>query len=300
MLGRIILWARPCVNAKTCFALLLATLMPIASASETSVQADHLSVTIISESAALVPGQITWLGLLLRHDPHWHTYWINPGDSGLPTRLRWMLPEGFVAEDITWPAPTRFAVGELYNFGYSGDQLLPVAVHVPADAKPGEHVRLVVEAKWLVCREACIPGKATLSLGLPIAASHGALDQAHGARFEVARKATPKRMPWQGNARIEDNRIAIRLEGDGLPSSTEGLDVFAVDRRIFENAPAKLRLDGDALLIDVAKNEYFDQAPAALDLVFTQTVTNGHDNAWQVRVPLTVDRQGKAPLTVAP
>jgi len=32
-------------------------------------------------------GQAFWLGLQLQHQPGWHTYWRNPGDSGLATQL---------------------------------------------------------------------------------------------------------------------------------------------------------------------------------------------------------------------
>ena len=34
-------------------------------------------------------GKPLWLGLQLQHAPHWHSYWKNAGDSGLPTELRW-------------------------------------------------------------------------------------------------------------------------------------------------------------------------------------------------------------------
>ena len=35
----------------------------------------------------VAPGQPLWLGLHITHQPDWHTYWKNPGDSGLPTAL---------------------------------------------------------------------------------------------------------------------------------------------------------------------------------------------------------------------
>ena len=50
-------------------------------------------------------GQPLWLGLQLTHQPEWHTYWLNPGDSGLPTVLEWTLPAGVTAGDIAWPTP---------------------------------------------------------------------------------------------------------------------------------------------------------------------------------------------------
>ena len=48
------------------------------------------------------PGTVL-VGLQLTHPPHWHTYWKNSGDSGLPTELQWTLPPGVMAGDIAWP-----------------------------------------------------------------------------------------------------------------------------------------------------------------------------------------------------
>lgn len=39
----------------------------------------------------IAPGKPAWLGLSLTHSKDWHTYWKNPGDSGLATYLRWRL-----------------------------------------------------------------------------------------------------------------------------------------------------------------------------------------------------------------
>jgi DsbC/DsbD-like thiol-disulfide interchange protein len=253
-------------------------------AEATGVQSDHVNVALISETPALVPGQTAWLGLVLRHDPHWHTYWINPGDSGLPTRLKWSLPDGYTADEVSWPAPSRFELGGLFNFGYAGEQLLPIALHVPADAQPGQRAALSVDAKWLVCREACITGSATLTLDVPIAARAGTPSQTQHNLFTSARMSSPKDTDWTGTARMKGDRILIGLKGMDLPAP-DTLDVFAVQRRMLGNAPATLKRDGDSLLIDAAKNEYFDQAPPALDLVLTQRMTNGRLHAWQVRVP---------------
>ncbi|MCL4697570.1 MAG: hypothetical protein KJ023_11060 [Burkholderiaceae bacterium] len=96
------------------------------------------------------------LGLLIEHAPHWHTYWKNPGDSGLPTTLAFTLPAGFNPGEIRWPTPARLPIGPLMNFGYEGRVLLPVAVQVPAGFA-GEALEVKLRADWLVCKEVCIP-----------------------------------------------------------------------------------------------------------------------------------------------
>ena len=78
------------------------------------------TIDLVSENTALVAGQSASLGLRITHQPHWHTYWINPGDSGLAMKLAWHLPADFATGDIQWPAPKRYLVDGLNNFGYDG------------------------------------------------------------------------------------------------------------------------------------------------------------------------------------
>ena len=111
----------------------------------------------------VAPGKPLQLGLKIEHQPHWHTYWKNPGDSGLPTRFEWTLAAGLAPGDIDWPAPKRLPLGPLMNYGYEGTVLLPVTVQVPAGfAGPALDVRL--RADWLVCKDVCIPEGGTFVL----------------------------------------------------------------------------------------------------------------------------------------
>ena len=106
-------------------ALLLAasTLLPLGLQAE-PVRRDHINVELVAAMDAAVPGEPLTVALRLEPDDHWHTYWRNPGDSGLPTRMSWTLPEGLQAGDILWPFPERQPLGPLTNFGYSGEHFL--------------------------------------------------------------------------------------------------------------------------------------------------------------------------------
>ena len=250
---------------------------PAASASE------HVSVELISEHASLLPGQSQQLGILLRHEPHWHTYWINPGDSGLPTTLAWNMPAGYKKQDIAWPLPKRFDVGGLYNFGYDGETVLPVTLSVPADARPGSTAHIAVDAKWLVCREECIPGKASLTLDLPVATEPPKPDARWTMPFARARLAEPQATAWKGTTRADGDRIAVTLRGPGLPDA-DGLDAFVAQRKLVDNKPPAIHRDGDALIVDFGKSEYFGTPPETFDLVMTQPTAAGM-RGWRIQVP---------------
>src|SRR5512140_3800024 len=82
------------------------------------VKTGHVEAELVSERSAIVPGEPVTVALRLTMDRGWHTYWQNPGDSGLPTTLAWKLPAGMRAGSIQWPAPQALPVGPLVNFGY--------------------------------------------------------------------------------------------------------------------------------------------------------------------------------------
>lgn len=255
---------------------------------------ENVAVQLIAEHTSVIAGQQQQFGLLLRHAPHWHTYWINPGDSGLPTTLSWTLPPGYKADEITWPTPRRFEVGGLYNFGYDGEVLLPVAIDVPADATAGSTAHFAVQAKWLVCREECVPGKADLTLDLPVERGAAKPDPRWTTQFSDARLAQPQATAWKGDAHVEGDRVRLTLRGPSLPPTSDGLDAFPVQRKLFDNKPPTVRLDGDALVVEAGKSEYFSDAPTELDMVVTAATPTG-TRGWRVRIPFAASGTGAAP-----
>ncbi len=123
----------------------------------------------------------------------WHTYWINPGESGEPTTLAWTLPEGFAASAIKWPYPERIPFGDLANYGYSNEVLLRVEIAVPEGLKPGSTITFKTEANWLVCKDVCIPESATLDLTLPVVDGAPPKNDAWKETFAAARAKEPKK-----------------------------------------------------------------------------------------------------------
>jgi len=233
----------------------LALLMPGAGHAAATVETPNVRATLLAYAPeGVAPGKPVWLGLQLRHRPHWHTYWKNPGDSGLPTTLEWTLPPGVAAGGIDWPAPRPLPFGPLVNYGYEGTVLLPVPIEVSA-AAAGRDLPVRLRADWLVCREECIPESGEFALVLPA----GRVLDADRAAFEAAFAARPSTPPGaRATARVDSE--TLRVEVAGLPAALAG---------------ASLRLLPEAEgLIDHAQ-------PIA------QTWRDGR---WQAQVPLSPQR----------
>ena len=151
-----------------------------------------------------------WIGLQLAHQPKWHTYWKNSGDSGLPTQLTWSLPVGVLAGDIAWPAPQKIKIGSLTNFGYEGTVLLAVPLTITPAFKPSllnSNLDIKLKAQWLVCKEECIPEEGEFALSIPTKGSTAI----NSAAFAAAFRAQPK--PIVGG--VAGNMQASRALFDG-------------------------------------------------------------------------------------
>lgn len=132
-------------------------------------QESHTQASLLSEVAAMESGQPFDVALRLVMEPGWHTYWKNPGDSGLATTIKWTLPPGFRAGEIQWPTPHLISTPPLMSYGYENEVVLLVTIHPPGDMKPGANVELSAAVEWLECQEICLPGAAKLKLTLPVA-----------------------------------------------------------------------------------------------------------------------------------
>ena len=99
------------------------------------VKTAHVEAELVAATSAIVPGEPITVALRLVLQKGWHTYWRNPGDSGLPTTLAWTLPAGIEAGPIEWPAPRMLPVGPLVNYGYEGEALHLVQLSPAAFAR---------------------------------------------------------------------------------------------------------------------------------------------------------------------
>ncbi len=179
-----------------------------------------VTVELIAETTAVVPGERFNLALDFKLEPHWHLYWKNPGASGLPVEIEWQLPAGLSAGEIQWPAPERIELGGLMNYGYEDAVTLIVPIQAAQDFDLGTAVPIQAEVSWLVCEQFCMPGDASLSIELT--AESEAVNSAEAPAFEAARARLPEvTSPWQVSAAVAGQELVLTIEqadGSAIPS----------------------------------------------------------------------------------
>jgi DsbC/DsbD-like thiol-disulfide interchange protein len=173
----------------------------------------HVAIEALADYEAIGPGQTFWLAVVEHIEPGWHTYWTNPGDAGQPTSLHWTVPEGFRVDAVQWPVPQVFRSGPLVSYGYEDEVVLLQQMHAPMTLAPTT-ATLSVEARWLVCREVCIPEHAQARLIVhPVAAGADIPSARAAALFRGARARLPTPSPWPVSVVVHASTAELTLHG---------------------------------------------------------------------------------------
>lgn len=232
----------------------------------------HTLVELISSVGTIRPGDKFTVGVLMKMDPGWHTYWKYSGEAGLPTQVDWHLPEGFKAGPIEWPLPHKYNEGgEVLTYGYETENMLIVEITAPSVLRSGTHVTLRADVHWLECERICVPGDASVELTLLVL--NAAPQTTATALFEKYRRQIPvsisSNIGFSFSTTLSNSMVEIRL----LP----------VSDRTF------------SYLKDVLPDFY----PEPIDeITIGRTQVSGSPKEAILRVPLSVFEKVSVPLTL--
>ncbi|MBE2216518.1 MAG: thioredoxin family protein [Opitutaceae bacterium] len=232
------------------------------------VQSPHVTTELVAETRTIEAGRPFWVGLRMSMEEHWHTYWVNPGDSGMATTLIWTLPEGFSAGPIQWPVPKKLPTPGLMTYGFEGDILLMVEITPPATMPVGAAVRLAAKAEWLICKEACIPGEAEHTLEILAGAGPAQPDPERAPLFAEARRQLPVAggTAWPAEFSEQGEELVLSL---GVPAGVvvpAEIYFFALSEMVVEpSAPQTARVQGDRLILRLPRWKIEPQSPTVLE-----------------------------------
>jgi thiol:disulfide interchange protein DsbD len=203
------------------------------------------------------PGQTMHLGLVLQHQKDWHTYWLNPGDSGLPTAFEWQLPVGVSMGETLWPIPRKLKLGDLVNYGFEGRVALvaPLQFNAAFKAPADQTLPIALTAHWLVCRTECIPQSGTFNISIPLQAAQNRIDP--DIQTTLAQQPLP--FPGKVSAKLEQGRLVLQARGWPAESLGQRVALYPEQNEVIA-APAELH-------------------PRAL--------TGWQGDVWQARLPLS-------------
>ncbi len=262
--------------------------------SDATGQSGHTHINLVADVRELRPGMPFTLGVMLHMDKGWHTYWRNPGESGLPTELRWTLPQGFTAGPIGWPVPEKkIEEGDLLTFAYSGDVMLVVAITPPADLVAGTTATIRVDANWLECERTCVPGEGQASIVLPVRdkvpdAANAELFDRYRSRLPVpASAADPLRITSEVQGGSATIRVAAARVADVVISAAMLPDVYPYTADGVTVGRSTVRLEGNEAVVTLPVTRTADSTgPAQLLGVVVYQDNEGNRRGIEIAVPL--------------
>ncbi|MDR2016701.1 MAG: thioredoxin family protein, partial [Burkholderiales bacterium] len=247
---------------------------------------------LISNVDSVAPGTTFTVALRLDMAPGWHTYWKNPGDTGLPTTIAWTLPEGVTAGELQWPAPQAQRVGPFINYGFEHSVLL-LTEFKAADIVPPS-LTIKARADWLMCKEVCVPDGADLTLMLPITATAQPASAA-----TVAITATQDLLPkpltgWTAAAQGDGTQITLRLTPAFPETPDPGTLYFFADesQKIEPSFAQTLQRDGNTLILTLPVSHQLDGGLPRLSGVLRSAQPWGGANGDFTTVTIDVPVKG--------
>jgi DsbC/DsbD-like thiol-disulfide interchange protein len=280
-----------------------------ASAPAEATPIPHGTLELIAENQSIAAGHSFDVGLHFELEKGWHVYWVNPGDSGEPPRADWRLSAGLSAGAIEWPTPRRLQSAGIVDYGYEDAVLLIVPMRAESEIAGQQSARLDAEVKLLVCsHEMCIPGRAKLTLTLPVRAQAAAPEapssptteaRTVAARtkglFLATRKLLPRPAPLNWKFSVADANDSFVLTAKVGHSVTQAI-FFPLTESQIENAAAqKLQPIATGFQLTLRKSEQLLQPIGRLKGVLVVLPdASGPHQAYSIDVPVGKPGQAKA------
>lgn len=207
-----------------------------------SALAAHTQAQLILADDTAKPGETVMVGVQLKMDPGWHTYWKNPGSAGMATKIDWQLPAGVTAGEIIWPLPEKLPPDEVVTYAYQNEVVLLVPLKLAADLKPGP-LALKAKLSWLECKEQCVPAGATVQGTLNVGtetkpSANAALIQSWEGKTPGTNDAFSIQAHWEKTADEDTRNLTIA----GVPILASGAVVEKVE--FFPDASDSFEVQG--------------------------------------------------------
>ncbi len=254
-----------------------------------SQAAQHVRARLISEVESVQPGGPFVVGLLLEVEKGWHTYWKNPGDSGMPARIEWDLPDCFLVSETQWPYPERFEMADLVSYGYEGEVVLLTKFEAPPTLIPGSKIEISAHLEYLVCKDECVSGQEDLSLVLPVKDQNPKKEIRWASLFDRTRKNLPQFFEeWKINASLDNKVIFIHiLPPVSFIRQIRDILFFPEQEGIIQYAePQLIKKVRQGYMIEIKRSKISAAVPSRLQGVLYSP--SGWDEAGQIKA-LRVD-----------
>jgi thiol:disulfide interchange protein DsbD len=253
---------------------------------------------LLSDKSAANPGSTFRVSVKAKIAPGWHIYWSNPGETGLPTLIKWQVPKGCSVSATHYPVPNRYVQKITDNLSmvshtFEGEVFFTADVTIPPSIEAGKEVIVSADVDWQACKEICTPPTTTLlNISVPVRAEE--VDSSSAQAILMAWRKGQGAAP-QIKVSVVKTDDALQLKGviptGAKPPTPEALFLPTSSGLVPENGQQTLHIDKDSLTLTVPLND-----KALLPTALTGFLINGDGTAFW----LTTEDTEKAGQTDEP
>jgi DsbC/DsbD-like thiol-disulfide interchange protein len=225
------------------------------------------------------------IGVLINLKDDWHIYWRNPGESGLPTKIDFILPEKFNVSEIKFPIPKIFHSDEIVNYGYSHQVLLISEINIPKDLKQKE---ILISAKLssLICKDLCKAFDTTLTLKINLSHSFQA-DKKISDLFNKTKNLIPiENHKLNISATKISDSVLIKLDKNAIENlNAINFEFYPYQAGVFKNVAKQTNKDSENYLeLVLEPDQYRIENPTEVKGIIL--FNNYHTKAYEINIPV--------------
>ena len=278
-----------------CVLLLGIPLLDQVSGQNPVSEQNPVSLSLLSDKTAAVPGTTLHVAVRAKIAPEWHIYWTNPGETGLPTVIKWNIPAGCSIGETNYPVPKRYnqkitdAVS-MVSHTFEGEVFFAAAIEIPGSLETGSALEISADVDWQACKEICTaPTTTPLKISLPVNVT--ADDSPAAGLIRAALESrTGKTMviDFVHEKSAQALKITGQIPEDAKPPETGAAFLPSLAGLVPPNADQDLMLDENTLTLTV---------PLSDDASFPDRLNGFLVNPDGTALWLTSTKAGKNPLT---
>lgn len=239
-----------------------------------------VDVSIYSNVKQIQIGSDFYIVVKLKVADKWHIYWKNPGDSGLPTEVKWTFPKGVEkVGDIIWQVPEKIEWSDLINYGFEHDVYL-IQKFKTSRVVDLKSIDIKADVNWLVCKEKCIPQKG--SANIKIAVGDMFEKSAQNSMIQELLASAPSTFK-SVKSKFKSGKEKLEVKLLDMPDDVaEVTDIYVISDGITDNTVAtKIENNKKTAHAEFKLSPYLDKMPIELEMLVLYKDKNGSPKSYE-------------------
>jgi thiol:disulfide interchange protein DsbD len=216
----------------------------------------------------------------------WHLYWRNSGDAGIPTEIKWELPEGISISNSLWPVPKAFESEGLVSYGYENEAIF-LFDFITNDVNDISKETISCKINSLICKEVCIPFDTMIVFKLSdIKTIKNFSEIFHHNEINFPINNSSIKL----NASLQSDKILLEVIKDNLIENFNKISFFPYENGVIKNAMYNnFVIKDNKYLIDLYLDQFKTHIPPKLEGLLILTFEENkilNKKAYEISVDL--------------